>query len=60
MQSSNAITSHPPEVTIRPEPGVARGRWEAPPWVFFALLAAAVLGAVVYAAAELRRRRLPR
>src|SRR5438874_8122841 len=36
------------EVVTRPDPGLARGKWEAPPWLFWVLLAAIVLGAAAY------------
>lgn len=36
------------ETVTRPEPGLARGAWEAPVWVFWVLLALVVLGAAAY------------
>jgi hypothetical protein len=36
------------EVVTRPDPGLARGRWEAPAWVFWVLLGIVVLGAAGY------------
>jgi hypothetical protein len=36
------------ETVTRPEPGLARGRWEAPAWVFWAMLAVVLLGAAGY------------
>ena len=36
------------EVVTRPEPGLARGKWEAPAWVFWVMLAVVVLGAAAY------------
>ena len=42
---------------LRPEPGLARGRWEAPTWLFYALLAAAVVVGLVWATTALRGRR---
>jgi hypothetical protein len=36
------------EIVTRPDPGIARGKWEAPVWVFWVLLAAVVLGATAY------------
>ena len=36
------------EVVTRPEPGLARGVWEAPSWAFWVLLALVVLGATAY------------
>jgi hypothetical protein len=41
----------------RPEPGLARGRWEAPPSVFYGVAAAALVGGVAVAIRGLRRRR---
>ncbi|HZU84448.1 MAG TPA: hypothetical protein VE987_16075 [Polyangiaceae bacterium] len=45
------------ESVERPEPGLARGRWEAPPWVFFAMIALMLLAVVAYGAAAIRGRR---
>lgn len=36
------------EIVTRPEPGLARGRWEAPAWIFWVMLAVVVLGAAAY------------
>ena len=36
------------EVVTRPDPGLARGAWEAPVWVFWVFLAIVVLGAAAY------------
>lgn len=36
------------EIVKRPDPGIARGKWEAPPWLFWAALAVVVVGATVY------------
>ena len=36
------------EVVRRPDPGIARGKWEAPPWLFWAIGAAVLVGAAVY------------
>jgi hypothetical protein len=36
------------EIVQRPDPGLARGRWEAPAWLFWALLGAIVVGATGY------------
>jgi hypothetical protein len=32
----------------RPDPGIARGKWEAPAWMFWAILAIVIVGAVAY------------
>jgi hypothetical protein len=47
----------PTETVERPEPGLARGRWEAPAWLFYAVLIAAVVGGLTWALASLRSRR---
>jgi hypothetical protein len=44
------------QAVVRPEPGLARGVWEAPPWVFVALLAAAAVAALAWAATALLKR----
>lgn len=36
------------ETVTRPEPGLARGRWEAPAWAFWVALALVLLGAAGY------------
>ncbi|HVJ91356.1 MAG TPA: hypothetical protein VM580_16240 [Labilithrix sp.] len=36
------------EIVTRPEPGLARGKWEAPAWAFWVILALVVLGAAAY------------
>jgi hypothetical protein len=47
----------PTETVQRPAAGLARGHWEAPPWVFYAVLAVAVLGGLTWGLAALRARR---
>jgi hypothetical protein len=51
----------PTETVQRPPPGLARGagyEWaEAPPWVFYAIIVAAVLGGLTWALAAIRSRR---
>jgi hypothetical protein len=37
----------------RPDAGLARGRWEAPPWAFYVAASAVVILAAVYAAIRL-------
>jgi hypothetical protein len=41
------------EIVHRPEPGIARGRWEAPTWAFYVAGAVAVLFALVYLGARI-------
>ncbi|MBN9159432.1 MAG: hypothetical protein BGO98_09395 [Myxococcales bacterium 68-20] len=36
------------EIVTRPEPGLARGKWEAPAWSFWVMLAVVILGALAY------------
>jgi len=40
--------ARPTETVARPDPGLARGKWEAPAWVFWAVLAVVVASAVAY------------
>jgi hypothetical protein len=42
------------EVIERPDPGLARGPWEAPAWIFYAVAAAAVFGGIGWAATARR------
>jgi hypothetical protein len=44
----------------RPDPGLGRGRWEAPPWAFYATMLAVILGGFALLAVALRMRRSPR
>ena len=41
----------------RPDPGLARGRWEAPSWAFWAVAVAAMLGGLAWLALAIRTRR---
>lgn len=36
------------EIVIRPEPGLARGKWEAPAWAFWAMLALILAASAAY------------
>lgn len=36
------------ELVTRPDPGVARGRWEAPVWLFWVMLAVVLLATTAY------------
>jgi hypothetical protein len=38
----------PTETVTRPDPGLARGTWEAPPWAFWVALAVVLVGATLY------------
>jgi len=46
-------TAAAPEVVRRPDPGIGRGIWEGPPWLFWAVAAAAVVVAALYGAHRL-------
>ena len=53
------------ETVVRPPPGLARGVWEARPWLFYVIAAAVVVAALGYAlrragAADAWRRRRAR
>jgi hypothetical protein len=47
-------TEAPTETVERPDPGLARGLWEAPTWFFYAVVAAAVGLGLLWAIAALR------
>jgi hypothetical protein len=54
----SAPASGPGETVERPEPGLARGRFEAPAWFFYVIMVVTILGTVAWAlAARARRRR---
>ncbi len=38
----------PAETVTRPDPGLARGQWEAPAWAFWLALALVVVGTAAY------------
>ncbi|MDB4939236.1 MAG: hypothetical protein JWP87_6208 [Labilithrix sp.] len=38
----------PTETVTRPDPGLARGKWEAPAWAFWVALAVIVVGTTLY------------
>jgi hypothetical protein len=42
------------QVVERPEPGLARGRWEAPVWVFWAVIAVTAAAGIAWAVRGLR------
>ena len=41
------------ETVSRPDPGLARGKWEAPAWAFWLTLALILIGAGIYVAARM-------
>jgi hypothetical protein len=45
------------EVVTRPEPGIGRGRWEAPAWVFVVVAVAAFVSGALWALQALLGRR---
>lgn len=46
------------ETVTRPDPGLARGKWEAPTWAFWVALAVLVLGVALYVARRMGLLRL--
>ena len=46
------------ETVTRPDPGLARGKWEAPVWAFWVALAVVVLGVGLYVAKRMGLLRL--
>jgi hypothetical protein len=48
----------PTETVTRPEPGLARGKWEAPAWAFWLLLAVLIVGTALYVLRRLGMLRL--
>ena len=38
------------ETVTRPDPGLARGKWEAPAWAFWVALAVVIVGVCLYVA----------
>ena len=38
----------PTETVTRPDPGIARGKWEAPAWAFWLALALLAIGTTAY------------
>lgn len=51
--------SQPTETVTRPDPGLARGKWEAPAWAFWVVLAVVVLGATLYVLRRMGVLKLP-
>jgi hypothetical protein len=55
------VTSwQPTETVTRPDPGLARGKWEAPAWVFWTILAVATIAAALYVLRRMGILRLPK
>jgi hypothetical protein len=50
LQAAPSVAPPPTatEVVTRPEPGLARGRWEAPAYAFWIALALIFLGSAAY------------
>jgi hypothetical protein len=53
MQPSSSSPAPAPtptatEVVTRPDPGLARGKWEAPVWLFWVVLALVLVGSAAY------------
>jgi hypothetical protein len=48
MQAAPSVAPTATEMVSRPEPGLARGRWEAPAYAFWIALALIVLGSTAY------------
>lgn len=46
------------ETVTRPDPGLARGKWEAPAWAFWVALAVVVIGVALYVAKRMGLLRL--
>ena len=46
------------ETVTRPDPGLARGKWEAPAWAFWVALAVVLLGVGLYVARRMGLLRL--
>ncbi len=50
QQPSASASAGPPSETVsRPDPGLARGKWEAPAWAFWGALALVLIAASLYA-----------
>ena len=48
----------PSETVTRPDPGLARGKWEAPAWAFWVALAVVVVGTTLYVLRRMGKLRL--
>ena len=58
LQAAGVEPSATGESIQRPDPGIARGRWEAPAWGFWVVAVAAMLGGLAWLALAIRTRRL--
>ncbi len=57
IQATSALPAPAPTESVeRPAPGLARGRWEAPPWVFVLVAVATVLTSLAWLVVALRQR----
>lgn len=50
IQSAPSAAPTATETVTRPDPGLARGKWEAPAWAFWVALAVVVIGVGLYVA----------
>jgi hypothetical protein len=50
----------PTETVTRPDPGLARGKWEAPAWAFWLMLAVLLGGTALYVLRRMGLLRLKR
>lgn len=48
----------PTETVTRPDPGLARGKWEAPAWAFWLMLAVLLAGTALYVLRRMGKLRL--
>ena len=48
----------PTETVTRPDPGLARGKWEAPPWAFWLMLVVLLAGTALYVLRRMGKLRL--
>lgn len=58
IETADTSRDAPRETVVRPNPGLARGRWEGPRWAFALVAALTVLGGLVWLAITLRSRRM--